>query len=176
MRSIRRFVKHWSGHEDMETSRIDTQILADAHQVRRSDASLEPVTLSPNLSDSGESSSTLMSQRPNGPSSPSKVFRRLPSSPSLTNLEGRPSRQKRTNTTAASLQQAAAHSQSLRVRPRSKSHPSLRALINDYERFEGMDRYASEDASEDDLDQNRAASNGTDSLPQPDPQGSLAPT
>lgn len=161
MRSLRRFVKHSGAQEDMETIRIDSQIMSDAHQVRRSDASLEPASLDSNGLASSTSTTSPCSDTSPVPvysSSPSRVLRRLPSNSH--NSFSRQSRHQRPQTTTTSSFSAQSSPSSLRVRPRSNSHPSLRALIDEYDSIdqEGQGQYLELVDEDSDRDRSRSTS------------------
>lgn len=168
----------------METTRIDSQIMSDAHRVRHGDASLESATLSPQLSEgetsglgasTGSAPSSSSSTAPSSSvsmylSSPQRVLRRLPSSPHIATRDSL-RRHTRSHTTSTPHLSAAAEEirtpqvsqpppyspASLRVRPRSVSHPSLRALIDDYERQQES-QYAEASDYESDVSHTRSPS------------------
>jgi hypothetical protein len=148
MRSVRRFVKQTlPNRRPMENSEIDSAILAGAHAVRDEDAKLEPEPLAKESGQEGTipeeeegdgaagheeslSGDALEPQLagppakpPTAPASPSRVLRRLPSNSSIL---PRPRHSSRASTGSGTL----------RVRPRSNSHPSLRLLMDEFERSE----------------------------------------
>jgi hypothetical protein len=190
MRSIRRFVKTTlPSRRPMENSQIDSAIMAGAHAVRDDDAKLEPETLTDDEPPSQQrqeadeadeeqdagSQATLTASRkmlevatggkaskppqpPTSPSSPSRVLRRLPSNswlPTMSSMDSRP---------PAARRKSSASTGSLRVRPRSNSHPSVRALMDDYDRAEQA--YDSADNSESETVLNTRRNAGSSSLVQ----------